>query len=129
MAGNQGAEEGGCAMTVEARLRSLLLRFGDPVENGVYHGEADLYYTFNISTQGANYADDMPQAENYLVQIHFYAPRTYNYVKRIGETKLALAKEGFLWPEMTDASDDAGRHIVLETQYVQGVDADGKNDN
>lgn len=116
-------------MTVEERLRSLLLQFGDPVENGVYHDIADRYYTFNISTQGASYADDMPQAEKYLVQVHFYAPRTYNYVKRIRETKAALAKGGFLWPEMADASDDSGRHVVLETQYVQGVDADGDDDN
>lgn len=116
-------------MTVEARLKKLLREFGDPVENAVYHGESERYYTFNISTHGTNYADDMPQEEIVMVQIHFFAPRNYNYVSRIRNTKIALANDGFLWPEMTDASDEAGRHVILETSYVQGVDPDGENDN
>lgn len=116
-------------MTIEARLKKLLEAFGDPVENGAYQGKSERYYTFNISTRGTNYADDMPQDEICMVQIHFFAPRTYNYVMRIKETKVALANDGFLWPDVTDASDDEGRHVILETAYVQGVDSDGENDN
>lgn len=107
-------------MTVEARLKKLLMQFGDPVENAEYNGKSERYYTFNISTHGTNYADDMPQEEIVMVQIHFFAPRNYNYVSRIRDTKVALANEGFLWPEMTDASDSEGRHVILETSYVQG---------
>lgn len=116
-------------MTVEARLKKLLIQFGDPVENAEYNGKSERYYTFNISTHGTNYADDMPQDEIVTVQIHFFAPRNYNYVNRIRNTKIALANDGFLWPETTDASDADGRHVILETTYVQGVASDGENDN
>ena len=129
MAGNQGAKEGGGAMTVESRLRTILERFGDPVENGVYHGKADRYYTFNVTTQGDNYADDEPQHERYLVQVHLYAPLSFNFVGRRKMTKIALLGGGFTWPMVTDASDSNGRHLVFETQYAEGVDCNGDYDD
>lgn len=113
-------------MTVEARLKETLEKFGDPVENGVYTGKADRYYVFNISTQGADYADDAPQHERYLVQVHFYAPLTFNFVGRRRMTKAALGNAGFSYPTCIDASDESGRHLVFETEYVEGVEGDGE---
>lgn len=129
MAGNQGAEKGGGTMTVEARLKQTLEVFGDPVENGVYLGKANRYYVFNVSTLGADFADDAPQHERYLIQVHLFAPLTFNFVKRRVATKKALTAAGFLWPECTDASDSNGRHLVFETEYAEGCDPDGDNDN
>lgn len=122
LAGNQSTEEGAFAMSIESRLKKILGMFGDPVENGAYHGKATRYWTFNISTHGANFADDMPQDEICLVQIHLFAPRTFNHLNYIRAAKVALANDGFIWPEVTDLSDDEGRHIVLETARVQEDD-------
>ena len=116
-------------MSVESILKNVLAQFGDPVENGVYLGKAERYYTFNVATQGDDYADDAPQHERYLVQVHLFAPLTFNYIARRKMTKIALMAAGFTWPECTDASDADGRHIVFETEYVDGVNFDGHNDN
>ena len=116
-------------MSIEARLKAVLMRFGDPVENGVYMGTANRYYTFNVTTLGADYADDAPQHERYLVQVHLFAPLTFNFVARRKATKAALFGAGFRWPECTDASDSDGRHIVFETEYAEGVNSDGDDDN
>lgn len=116
-------------MTVEKRLRDALSGFGDPVANGVYRGEKERYYTFNATTQPADFADDAPQHEKYLIQVHFYAPLTFNFVGRRKMTKLALHSAGFLWPECTDASDKNGRHLVFETQYADGCDLDGDDED
>lgn len=116
-------------MSVEALLKKVLTQFGDPVENGAYLGKADRYYTFNVSTKGDDYADDTPQHERYLVQVHLFAPLTFNFVVRRKTTKQALFAAGFGWPECTDVSDSNGRHIVFETEYVEGLNSDGDNDN
>lgn len=109
-------------MSVEARLKTILEDFGDPVENGVYHGEAERYYTFNVTTVGDDYADDAPQHERYLIQVHFYAPLSFNFVKRRRDTCRALYFGEFQWPSVTDASDDDGRHLVFETECAEGVE-------
>lgn len=109
--------------SVEARLKEALARFGDPVENGVYQGESDRYYTVHTSTMPDLHADDAPGAERYLIQVHLFAPLTFNFITRRRQTKQALFNAGFGWPECTDASDENGRHLVFECEYVEGVEA------
>ena len=116
-------------MSVEALLKNTLMQFGDPVENGLYLGREERYYTFNVSTHGIFYADDAPLHDRYLVQVHLYAPLTFNCVSRRRETQIALMNAGFLWPECVDDSDSNGRHIIFETEYAEAVDADGDNDD
>lgn len=82
----------------------------------------ETYFVFNYSTYGADYADDDPNAERYLVQVHLYAPLASSTSGIIKQAKKALHDSGCLWPETQNASDNAGRHIVLETEYVSGVD-------
>lgn len=116
-------------MSIEALLKKTLEQFGDPVENGVYQGKADRYYTFNVSTLGDNYADDAPQHERYLIQVHLFAPLTFNFITRRRQTKQALFGAGFGWPGCTDASDPNGRHLVFECEYAEGVWPDGDNED
>ncbi len=116
-------------MTVEARLKAILDTFGDPVENGVYLGEAERYYTFGCKKIGDDFADDVPQHERVLVQVHFFAPLTFNTINRIRKTKLALLHGGFLWPEEEDLSDKEGRHVLLETETVEEGTPGGENDD
>lgn len=109
-------------MTVDARIKAALDAFGDPVENAVYTGSENRYYVFNYITTGALFADDDPSAEHYFIQVHLFAPLDENVTERIKQTKQALNKAGFTWPETTNATDDEARHIVFECEYVEGVD-------
>ncbi len=127
MAGSQGAEEGDRPMSnipgsVDERLRRALLPFGDPVENVVYQGKAERYYTFSYSTLGTGFGDDTPSAERYLVTVHFFAPLKENVTKRVKATKQALFHAGFTWAETVNATDENGRHIVFECETAEGVE-------
>ena len=108
-------------MTVEARIVNALKPFGDTVENGPHTGDEERYYCFYLNRFGALYADDEPEAEKALIQVHLFAPLTENLSQRIRETQRALRDSGFLWPVVTDASDRDGRHIVFETQWLEGL--------
>lgn len=112
-------------MTVDERIKAALDVFDDPVENSVYQGKAAQYYTFNYSTLGADFGDDAPQHERYLVQVHFFAPLNVNVTSRVRETKGALFGAGFTWPETVNASDENGRHIVFECEIADGADLYG----
>lgn len=115
-------------MSIDSTLKAALSQFGDPVERSVYHGKAKRYYTFNYTTLGECYSDDAPQYERYLIQVHFFAPLNENILVRIRQTKQALFKADFTYPETSDNSDDEGRHIVFECETSEGVDY-GENDN
>lgn len=109
-------------MSVDSRIMSALAAFGDPVENGVYHGDAEQYYVFNYFTLPRTFGDNEPEHEEYFIQLHLFAPLGKNILPRKRATKRALAAAGFTYPSTTDASDDEARHIVFEFQTVEGVD-------
>lgn len=112
-------------MSVDAQIKSALEAFGDPIENAIFHGKEERYYVFNYSTVGADYADDGPGHERYLIQVHLFAPLRENITQRIKQTKRALFDAGFTWPELVNASDEEGRHIVFECETAGGIDPDG----
>lgn len=108
--------------SVDEKLRNALLSFGDPVENAVYLGKEKRYYVFNYSTLGADFGDDSPGHERYLVQVHLFAPLWENVTKRVRDTKRVLYKAGFTWPDTENVSDETGRHIVFECETAEGVE-------
>lgn len=87
--------------------------------------ESETYFVFNYSTFGTGYADDDPTGEVFLIRVHLFSPLAGNLTSLKRKTKAALHNAGFTWPETVDASDETGRHIVFECQYVDGVDFDG----
>lgn len=109
-------------MTVDERIKSALDPFGDPVENGIYQGKEKQYYTFNYSTHGADYADDVPGHEKYLVQVHLFAPLNVNLTHRVRETKCALVAAGTTYPETVNATDEDSRHIVFECEIADAAE-------
>ena len=119
------------AESIDARLVAALSGIA-PIWNSVKEDresdpadEPEIYYAFQYSTRGANYADDEPTAEIASVHLHLWAPLSQNMTSLVRRTKAAVHEAGFTWPEKTDASDDKGRHIVFEFQDVDGVDVDG----
>lgn len=117
-------------MTVEEKIVTALAPFGDPVEKSLLYAAAqDLpprYYTFSCSSFGADFGDDEPGHERWLVNVHFFAPLHGNYERRVKETKKALFRAGFNWPSTVDAGDQEGQHVVFECEIAEGVDLDGE---
>jgi hypothetical protein len=109
-------------MTVNKVIMTTLTPLGFPVEFSVFTGAEKSYITFNYSSSGADYADDEPQHERFLVQIHFFFPPDYNPLVAARGIKRALRGAGFSWPEVVVASDDDGGHFVFECEYIDGVD-------
>lgn len=94
------------------------------VEPGIYTGSAETYYTFNFDSMGTNYADDEPNHERYLVQVHFFCPAGTNSLARRKLTKQRLYAAGFSWPSETQvepgekSSSSADTDSVLRQHYV-----------
>lgn len=112
--------------TVNKKIRDALSPFGYPVSWGEHIGSEPQYYSFNYSTFGIDFADDAPNHERYLVQVHFYCPRTFDPEQLSEDTKHALFAAGFTWAEMTDASVEDGRHLVFECEIAEGVRETGE---
>lgn len=131
MDGAQGPAEGGGTVTVEERIVAALAPFGDPVEKSLLYAAAqDLpprYYTFSCSSFGADFGDDEPGHERWLVTVHYFAPLYNEDVPgRVKKTKRALYRAGFTWPSTVDASDQEGQHVVFECEIAEEVEPDGE---
>lgn len=108
-------------MTIEKRIRDALLTFGDPVQKGIYLGSSEKWFTFGYTTVPEVYGDDKPDAVRHLIDVHFFAPWTYDTAKRIPKVCLALESAGFTYPVVTSAGDQEGQHIVFDCEYAGGV--------
>lgn len=109
---------------------AALAPFGDPVEKSLLYAAAqDLprqYYTFSCSSSGADFGDDAPGCERWMVSVHLFAPLNGNLSRRVKQTKQALFRAGFTWPHSTDASDQEGQHIVFDCEIEEEVEPDGE---
>lgn len=113
------------ACVAEAIQTALSPLFPDAVFPHVYTGPLLRYVVWNYSTVGAVWAEDLPQAARYLVQVHFYLPHKEEPRAAILAMTRALYDHGFTWPIPTDASDSEGQHWVLECEYTDGGAAYG----
>ena len=113
------------AKTVDAILKETLDDIL-PTWNSVKEEESDTvqesYIVFNYSTYGTGYADDDPTGEVYVVQVHLFTPLSESTTSFKKQIRSALHEAGFTWPETVNATDDKGRHLVFECQYVEGLD-------
>ena len=112
-------------MSVEARIKTALGIFGDPVEKSVLDAASkdhpERYYTFVCSSIPDDYGDNTPGHERWLVSVHLFAPLDENCIQRAQRTKQALFAAGFTWPEVVDATDQDGQHYVFECETVGAV--------
>ena len=116
-------------MSVDAKIVAVLDPFGHDVDNSVSFTKDKTYFAFNYSVIPEDFADDAPQHERFLVQVHFFCPLNVNITKQKKNICHALFAAGFTWPEITDASDENGRHIVFECEIAEGVDSNGNDDD
>lgn len=117
-------------MTVEEKIVAALVPFGDPVEKSLLYAAAqdlpERYYTFSCSSFGADFGDDEPGHERWLVSVHLFAPLHGNLSRRVRETKKALFRAGSTWPSCVDAGDQEGQHFVFECEFLEEVEPDGE---
>lgn len=110
-------------MSVEGRIIAAVEFTGLPCRYGAYEGDATTYITFNANSIPADFADDAPQHERWLAQLHLFAPFTADTTTLRKQIKAALFSAGFSYPSQVDAtaSEDAGRHVVFEFEVVEGA--------
>ena len=112
---------------IAEEIKTILETIGLPVSQTTYTGNADTYIVFNFSTIPSMFADDAPQYDRYLIQIHIFAPVTQSITAIERKIKEAVFAAGYTWPSRIDASDTtrsaagAERHIVLETETVEAM--------
>lgn len=114
-------------MSIESRIIAAVSGTGLPCRYGIYEGGATTYLTFNVNSIPANFADDAPQHERWLVQLHLFAPFTTDTTTVRGQIKEALLAADFSYPVQLDASnsvrdsDGTERHIVFEFEAAEGA--------
>lgn len=108
-------------MSINSEIINALSSLSLPVCPDVYNGTADEYITFNYFSQGDDFADNAPQYERYLVQVHYICPAGTNSLAKRLLIKQYLLAAGFTWPSVTDASDVDGQHWVFECEYLEAV--------
>ena len=111
-------------MSAESMIRDALLPLGWEVENAVYTGKAGRYIVFSTDHLGDDFGDDAPEHEKVLVAVHLNAPLGENIRPVARGAQRALYEAGCTWPRIIEASDDGGRHLVLECEMEVGVDGE-----
>lgn len=118
-------------MSVNQRILETLAPLGFPVVPDLYSEKADKYITFNYTARGASFADDAPQYDICLVQVHFFCPHDFDSVETRKAIRRRLFETGFTWPEEVNATGDyresakEGQHYVFECEIEEGVLLDG----
>jgi len=108
-------------MTWQETLVSVMKKLGIPCEEIIYGGEEQVYSTFNNSVIPTNYADDEPQHERVLIQLHLFAPKVMDTRILRRQIKLSVHEAGFTYPSQVDAGDDDEQHITFEFETVEGT--------
>lgn len=104
----------------EALTGALEPLFPGAVFPQLYTGPLLRYVVWNYNILPRVWAEGVPHAARYLVMVHFYLPHKEDPREAILSLSRALSEAGFMWPDLTDASDSDGQHWVLECEYTDG---------
>lgn len=107
-------------MTVNQRIIAALKGFGMDVVVGVDTESRARCFTFNYDLLPTQFANNCPIYYRALIQIHLFLSLEENSVAMRRQVAEALAGAGFTWPEIVDASDEDGQHIVFECEVITG---------
>ncbi len=109
-------------MTAAEKIRETLKDFERPVINGLYLGSEKEYFVFIFSVIPAMNADDRPNMERYLTQLHYFCPHDVDCTKLRQAVKEKLFDAGWTWPDEVDATDETSRHYVFECEIEGRMD-------
>jgi hypothetical protein len=115
-------------VSIEEMVRGAVAFTGYPCAKTSYDGDACAYFVFRMDAIPENHADDMPQHDRWLLQLHLFAPFTQNTRALRKQLREAISDAGFTYPAMVDASetvrasDGTEQHLVFEFEVAAGVD-------
>ncbi len=107
-------------MSINKTLKAALGHVA-PVRADAYEGGEEVYITFGYTSIPADFGDDEPSHERFLISVHLFAPTGRNTVSLRRAIKEALAGVGTTWPTMTNATDKDGQHLVFECEMAEAV--------
>ncbi|MBQ6621529.1 MAG: hypothetical protein IJH75_01680 [Mogibacterium sp.] len=108
-------------MSVAADIRTALSGLGYPVAQNSYQGNEQTYFVFNLQRIPVNFADDTPQVERVLIQLHLYAPITFNTATIERTVQQTLFGLGYAYPATENVSDRESQHLVFETEALEAI--------
>jgi len=114
-------------MSVADGIISAVSFTGLPCYNGAYEGQESAFLTINMDAIPDNFADDAPQYDRWLVQLHLFAPYTLDTTTLRRQIRDALHNAGFTYPSLVDASADKAlsdgteQHIVFEFEVPEAI--------
>lgn len=79
---------------------------------------AEVYCVFNYTEAATLFADDEPQAVDYLIQLHLYLPPRQTPIRMKRQLRRAMLDAGFAAGDFTNASDEEAQHYVLECRWM-----------
>lgn len=100
---------------IKAALEGVL-----PLFPNQYTGNELEYLVYNYSTIPDVFAEGVPHAARYFVQVHLYLPTKRNPNALKLQISRALHDAGFTWPSIENASDREGQHYTFECYYTNG---------
>lgn len=114
-------------MSIESRIVEAVAFTKMPCASPNYDGEEKAFLTFNLDAIASDFADDAPQHDRWLIQLHLFAPVTQNTRKLRKQIRQAIFDAGFTFPDQIDASeafkktDGSEQHIVFEFEDAEGI--------
>lgn len=114
-------------MSIASDVKTAIGFTGYPMQQVSYDGDAQTYFTLNMDAIPSNFADDAPQHDRWLVQLHLFAPFSQNTTAIRRQIRNALQAAGFTYPSQVDASEKTGasdgteQHIVFEFEGTEAI--------
>lgn len=107
-------------MNINEKIMKALEPIKLPVYPDRYEGQKTSYYTFNyVDDRASGFGDDIPTGVAVSMQIHLFLPRTKNYMELKKNTRDALFRAGFTFPEITELINGEVRHLVFECEIEE----------
>ncbi len=112
-------------MTVNQKIINALKKYGMPIVPDHYTGKEKRYIEFDIyDDRGEIFADETPEFDVTLVQIHLFLPREEDYLSLKKQIRQSLCDAGFCYaditqiiePEATEQYPYGIRHLTFETE-------------
>ena len=94
---------------------------------GMYKGTAATYINFNyVDDRAVIFADNEPQIDVTIVQVHLFIPRTLNHMVLKKKIRSKLFNAGFTYPAVTtlEENDTDKFHIIFECEIEGNTESE-----
>lgn len=115
-------------MTINQKIINALKPYGMPVVPDHYSGKEKRYIEFNLyDDKGEVFADEEPEFDVVLVQVHLFLPREEDYLKIKKQIRRSLQEAGFCYADITEIVEPEAtneypygiRHLTFETEIEE----------